>query len=359
MKIIYGHLFFVTVVLISCTNKTPKLVNERIFDAKTEIRKTNDFLKQYEVPSQFFIVSSDNSSQVKGKQGTIISVNPKNLETYNGRPIGKNIEIELKELTNQEQLLRTNAQTTSNGKLLVSGGAYYINMTSDGQQLNLKTGKSLSVVFPKIASNEMTLFYGEKDTLGQLNWLPTDQKLERKPNKRTNVVNDLRTDSINKIDDIFGYIDSEANTPPTPEEQRIEEEQKKNEALNDKVYKAIELKQFGWINCDRFYEVPNKTNLQFSFRQSDSIVSANVYLVFKDINSVMQCSYFSFNNNEYNRRFEDIPVGSKIQLIVFSIKNGKTYTHKSDLTIKPNQTVQLTLKETSQDKIGELFQSNL
>ena len=72
----------------------------------------------------------------------------------------------------------------------------------------------------------------------------------------------------------------------------------------------------------------------------------------------MQSSYISFDNKEYNSGFQNIPVGAKTQLIAFSIKNGKTYTHKSDLIIKANETVQLTLNETIQDQIGKLFQLN-
>lgn len=358
MKNILGLLILATFGLTSCNNNQSTSDSKPIPDVKTEIGKVNDFLKQYEEPSQIFKVSADKPTQVKGKQGTIISINPTDLLTENGQPVEKNIEVELKELTNQEQLLRTNAQTTSNGQLLVSGGAYFINMTSDGKQLKLKDGKSLSVEFPKITSNEMSLFYGQRDTLGQLNWQQAEQRFESKPNPVPASAPAPAAPAVSEMHALLGYIKSEGDRPLTKEEKKAIEEQKKNSALADKVYKAIEVKQFGWINCDRFYEVPNKTNLQFAFNDKDSIVSANVYLVFKDINSVMQSGYFSFNNKEYNSGFQNIPVGAKTQLIAFSIKNGKTYTYKSDLTIKPNETVQLPLNETSQDQVGKLFQSN-
>lgn len=358
MKNILGLLILVTFGLTSCNNNQATSDNKTTPDAKTEIGKVNDFLKQYEEPSQIFKVTGDKPTQVKGKQGTIIFINPTDLVTENGQPVGKNIEVELKELTNQEQLLRSNAQTTSNGKLLVSGGAYFINMTSDGQQLKLKDGKSLSVEFPKITTNEMSLFYGQRDTLGQLNWQQAKQKFESKPKEKVKSATQVDSTVISEIDALLGYIEHESNRQLTPEEKKEIEEQKKNSALSDKVYKAIELKQFGWINCDRFYDIPNKTNLQYAFSDKDSIVSANVYLVFKNINSVMQSCYFSFRDKEYNSSFDNIPVGAKTQIIAFSIKNGKTYSYKSDLTIKANETVQLTLKETSEDQIDKLFQSN-
>lgn len=366
MKNIFGLLLVATIALSSCNNNQTTSDNKTsdnnlIPDLKTEFAKVNEFLKQYEEPSQIFKVSADKPTKVTGKQGTIISINPADLVTESGQPIGKNIEVELKELTNQEQLLRTNAQTTSNGQLLVSGGAYFINITSDGQQLKLKDGKSLSVEFPKITSNEMSLFYGQRDTLGQLDWLQAEQKFESRPKQEIKTETALVEESNvvnNEIDSILDYVEQESKRPLTKEEKKAIEEQKKNSALADKLYKAVELKHFGWINCDRFYDVPNKTNLQYAFTNNESIVSANVYLVFKDINSIMQDGYFSFNDKEFNSGFQNIPIGAKTQLIAISIKDGKTYTYKSDLTIKANEKIQLTLKETNKDQVEKIFQMN-
>lgn len=355
MKNILGFLFITALLLTNCKNKMTS-ENKLIPDPKTEIGKVNDFMKQYEEPSQVFKVLANTKTQVIGKQGTIISVNPTSLVYENGQPLKGNVEmeVELKELKNQQQLLKTNAQTTSSGKLLVSGGAYFINMTSEGQQLKLKDGESLSVEFPKNTSAEMYLFYGQRDTLGQLNWVEAKQKFERKPKQKIKAV--VKSDSTSSgIESILGYIE-DGRRPLTTKEKKLIEDEKRNAALADKVYKMVELKQFGWINCDRFYDVPNKTNLQYSFNEKDNIVSANVYLVFKDINSVVQSQYFSFEGKEHNPGFQNIPLGAKTQLIAFSIKNGKTYTYKSSLTIKSNETVQLMLKETSQDQMVELFQ---
>jgi hypothetical protein len=204
----------------------------------------------------------------------------------------------------------------------------------------------------------MFLFYGQRDTLGQINWQQAEQKFESKPKEKVKNVVQADTLSVRRIYFLGRYIEYESDRPLTPEVKKEIEEQMKNSSLVDKVYKAVELKQFGWINIDRFYDIPNKTNLQYAFSDKDSIVSANIYLVFKDINSVMQSCYFSFRDKEFNSGFDNIPVGAKTQIIAFSIKNGKTYSYKSDLTIKANETVQLTLKETSQDQVEKLFQSN-
>jgi hypothetical protein len=400
MQNILGLLIIGTFGVVSCNRNQTTSENNSIpvektnigkinskADIRTEIGRINDFLKQFEERSQTFQVSVDEKyAQVKGKQGTIISINPADLIAENGRQIGKTIEIELKELTNQEQLLRASAQTTSNGQILVSGGAYFINITSNGQHLKLKEGKSLLVEFPKITSNKMSLFYGKRDTLEQLNWQQTKQKFESKTKQsyarpmpipwKSIIENDqllqkylfqLRDSSLLSSEEIrrikmrikdrqaFIYKNNIGDTSLT---KLVIEEQKKNAAIDYELYKAIEVKQLGWINCDRFYDFPNKTNLQYAFSDKDSVVSANVFLVFKDINSVMKCSYFSFENKKYNSVFQNIPVAAKTQIIAFSIKNNKIYTFKSDLTIKANDSVQLTLKETNQSEIGKLFELN-
>ena len=362
MKYFLGLVILSIFGLSSCKNNQSTEERKPTFDMKTEINIINNYLKQHEEVSQVFEVSSDKPTQVKGNAGTIISINPMDLVTETGHQVGKNIEIELKELTNQEQLLRTNAQTTANGKLLVSGGAYFINLKSDGKQLKLKDGKKLSVKFPKIATNEMSLFYGQRDTLGQLNWQQSEQKFKSNLIEKTKsekalvgtISDTFKTEG--EIDAILKYVEQEGSRPLTTEEKKTLEEEKKNQALAAKVYQSIDLKQFGWINCDRFYDITNITNLKYTFSIKDSIVSANVYLVFKNINSIMQSSYFSFGDILYNSGFENIPLGEKTQLIALSIKNGKTYSYKSELLIKSNETIQLKLKETSQDQLGKLFE---
>ncbi len=357
MNKLIGLLIISIFGLTSCDNKQTTSGSKNTTDTKIEIEKVNGSLKQYEEPSQLFKVSTDKATQVNGKQGTKISINPANLLTENGQPLGKSIEVELKELTNQEQLLRANAQTTSNGQLLVSGGAYYINLTSEGQQLKLKDGKTLSVEFPKLSTAKMSLFYGQRDSLGQLNWQQAKQMFESR-SKQKITSTETKDTSIGELDAILKYIESESKRPLTAEEKKQLEEQKKNNLVAENIYKAIQLNQFGWINCDRFYDIPNKTDLLFTFTDKDSIVSANIYLVFKDINSVMQTCYFNFADREFNSGFQNIPIGAKTQLIAFSIKNGKTYTYKSELTLKANETIQLTLKETEQSQVDKLFQIN-
>lgn len=340
-------------LLFSC--KDPKSTKENaeqvnLLDNKVDINKLNDALKKYDEPSQVIIVSTDKPSVITGRKGTKISINPNDLITESGKLLGQHIEVELKELTNQGQLLRTNAQTVSDGKLLISGGAYFIAMTSNGEQLKLKEGKTLSVQFPKLSDKEMSLFYGQRNDLGQINWKKATEtfKATKQTSNTQSVIDTIKTQRKSDIDAILDYVDS--SYKPTPEERRRNIQQRKNYILSQKIYNEIGITKLGWINCDRFLEVEDKTDLYASFNPKDSIKNANVYLVFKDINSVIQVLYYA----DKSPQFENMPVGYKARLIAYTVKDEKVFAYSNDFTITKGQKLTLDLKEISEKDFKKL-----
>ncbi len=350
----YLFVFFgaISLILISCNGNQKYVKENSILDIKSKIKEINDNLSIYEEPSQTFKIIGGKPTKIIGKLGTIITINPKDLVTEDGKLIGNNIELELKEMINQEQLLRTNAQTLSNGQLLISGGAYYINITSNGNQLKLKDGKNLSVEFPKITNDEMTLFFGNRDSLGQINWQQSVKNIKLKPKRKVKFVSkeEKLPMTINGV--VFGYV------KPTKQQRRVIDEQMKNLENEKSVYEAIQLNKLGWINCDRFASVKNKTKMTCIFNTKDRIETAKLYLVFKEINSVMSINYFLNENNEHPPCFDNIPVGEKVKLIAFYFKKGKTFSFKSDLTIAMTDTVNIIFKESNSDETSNIFALN-
>lgn len=314
------------VVLVSCeSNSTAVRVADSFFEAEgqQEIRNLNEHLRKYESPSQFYSISSENPAEVQGNKGTVISVNPADLETLSGHILGNEIKIELRELTDQAELLRTRAQTVSNSQLLVSGGAYYVAMTSNGENLKLKQGKTLKVVFPKYAKEEMALFYGQRDSLGLMNWKESNKLLS----------------SVARNSDIPEGLDFDT-------------------ALGDEleVYQAIGISSLGWINCDRFLEIEEKADLWVKVNATDSASAAKVFLVFKDINSVME-GYLCGTKSEGDSTlvFEGIPVGYKARLIAYTQRGGKEYAHVSDVVVGQSQVVGLQFKPVAEQELNLLF----
>ena len=343
-----SFILFISACFLICSCDNPKTTKESADQNNSEndkanITKFNDALKKYEEPSQIIKVSADKSSVVKGRKGTKLSVNPNDLVTESGKPLGQNIEVELKELTNQGQLLRTNTQTVSNGKILVSGGAYFIGMTSNGEKLRLKDGKTLDVQFPKLSDKEMALFYGERNDLGQMNWQKATETFKNSQEQPRPPTEGVKTVRKSDIDAILDYVDS-GDTATTQEERETM-------VKSQIVYDAIAIAKLGWINCDRFLEVENKADLYVSFNPEDSVKNANIFLVFKDINSVIQTCYYP----DKSPQFENMPIGYKARLIAYTVKHEKVFAYSTDLTITKGQKLTLSLKEISEKDFKKLI----
>jgi hypothetical protein len=129
--------------------------------------------------TQKFTVPGRKVSIVTASKGLRVTINPAALELEDGTPVEGKINVSIIELTTSSDLFKSNAATLSNGRLLASGGSYFIGMESNGQKIRLKKDCSLPVDFPVLAKEEMELFYGERDSLGSMNWVKANDKLEQ------------------------------------------------------------------------------------------------------------------------------------------------------------------------------------
>ena len=371
------------ITMIGCNNQdqNPKSDDSKPkIDSKQEIAKLNDFLKKFDEPFQIFKAPTDKPIKVTGKQGTVIHLNPSDLLTESGKQLGKEVEIELKELTNQQQLLRANAQTVSDGNLLVTGGAYYINVTSDGETVKLKEGKSYPVEFIKNSNDDMSLFYGQRDSMGAMNWKPANVKYESPApvvfqdtnsqkeveaifvsgnpyHKKTAVLKAIPKDisdseyrrNVEKVkaDNKQYAIDKEAEDKIKEAEKIAAQEREKEEKINrdayyarreaakltDKYYSPIELSRFGYINCDRMYKPEiAKTTVSYKIaNKTEKINYAKVVLIFKTIRAQIQTYYTVINDKITKDDFKNIPVGMNVRFFVVAYQHGKIFAQLTDI----------------------------
>ena len=308
----------------------------------------NDLLKKYEEPSQFFTVPPGKAATVIGKKGTKITFSPDDLVTESGKPITTDLKVELKELHNQGELFRTGAQTVSDGKLLVSGGAYYIAMSSGGEPVRLKEGKQLDVRFPRITKEAMNLFYGDRDASGLMNWKQAPGEFRvtavAKP-----VADTLRTAKANsEIDAIMDYADS--GYTQSPEGKKEYAERWKDYIIAEKLYDVMGVKQMGWINCDRFWNFKDIAELSIGFPLEDETKNAAIYLIFKDINSVMQ----AFADKK-GMLFSALPLGQQVKLVAFTVKDGNIRAYATELKIVKEEKITLDLKAMTEQDFKKLI----
>jgi hypothetical protein len=182
-----------SLVLFSCNNKK---TNNNISSFTASITRSDTIQVQADEPldigacntgfiadaTQHFTAPVNKIAVIIAKRGLKLTVNPAVLEKEDGSPVNGKINISIIELTNSDDLFKSNAATVSNGRLLSSGGSYYIGMECNGQQLRIKNGKTLQVNFPVLRKEEMELFYGERDADNNMNWrsagMPLQQQFE-------------------------------------------------------------------------------------------------------------------------------------------------------------------------------------
>lgn len=172
--------------------------------AKSELRETLSFETEL---TQSFEVSTDSIITITGEKGTRITINPDDLKFDSGKDFkGEDLTIELIELTDKQDLLLANAQTMSNGKWLISGGAFKIDIKTNTKSLSLKEGKAISTVFPKNTQEEnMRIFYGNRTENGYLNWNATEIELKNKEQfvifcKDTFMLDQIRTRAFGGVE---------------------------------------------------------------------------------------------------------------------------------------------------------------
>ncbi len=319
------------------------------------LREVDALLKSLTPPPQQLTTVSDRPTTVKGAKGTLIHIDPDNLETTDGTPMGDTITATLIDLTTPSDLMLYQAPTVSDGLLLVSGGAYFLNLTTDGTPLQLKTNRALAVEFPRYSRQKMDLFTGQRDSMGQLNWTPTSQKFQPKnlikPQQPAPQTNNTRRDDI---EDILSYINPEA-PKLTEAQKKAYETQIQQYYMARKTYQAVELSQLGWINCDRFYNNPAPKTTLHLLVNNDSITSARAYAIFKDFNGMMTTHYSRAYPDTMS--FEGLPVGQSLQVVALSAKGKTALMFEQEIQLQPYQMIKLDFKPKDQTAIKAFFQT--
>lgn len=346
MNRIITILTIATLLVTSCNQKTN-------IDIKDEIGKLNKLLENMDESSQFYIISPDSIVTITGEYGTRFIINPSDLITQSGGEINDSIKIELKELTNQYQMAMANAQTISNNRLLVSGGAYFLEITTQGEKVILKPKKKIKIRFPILSQENMSLFSGNRDSLGRLFWTQEDINLK---NERYILMKELDMLQFQLNNEMVGNRGIMGIGPMT-KLLKYKIDSLQSIIYGDRLYPEIEFGNLEWINCDRFLEIENKTNLMVNFLPSDKVKTANIYLIFRDINSVMQEYYFDENKKNTNITFNNIPVGANVKIISYTLKDNKIFTYSSNMIIKENETVSLPMNESNEKDFKNLFKS--
>ena len=182
------HLSFVlfSFIFFSCSNKKIKstapptsiLISDTLKIYSNDSSNLTHLNNTFETnATQTFTAPPHKICVVTAKKGLRVTVKPEALEKEDGTAVDGIITISIIELTTSEDLFKSNAATLSNGRLLASGGSYFIGMECNGQKLKIKERKNLNLEFPKLQDGDMELFYGNRNIEGSMNWIKAKQPL--------------------------------------------------------------------------------------------------------------------------------------------------------------------------------------
>ena len=206
-----------------------------------------------------------------------------------GQTISGFVKVELLLIKKKGDMIQLNRPTTSNGRLLISGGEVFVRLKQNGQDLQLAPNAKIQVRIPvdiPIAT-QMKLFFGDESNTERFNWLPN-------------------TDLVN-------------NTL----------------GITTQNYE-IQTNHLRWLNADYFYDTTGITQTTVTAILDPQFTNANTiaYAVLKDYRSVV-----GMYGDVSTRRLSSsrLPVGKDITVVVIS-KQGNDYfmDHKIVTTISPS-----------------------
>ena len=341
-----------------------------------QARSMNRYLAQFNSPVEYFTVEGQPVATVQGVKGTQLTIVPDDLETEDGAPATGKIAIALIELSTTADFVRNNAPTTADGRLLQSGGAYYINCSAGGKQLRLKQGRTMAACFPRLAQDKgMQLFYGSKDAAGAVNWKKTAASFTAKAagSKEDSLV--VRVPVYVRRDTVLADVTNEAGAAKTVKMESFKAFEPmgmkvvdgrvllvgKTNKLdtqytvrkmgtqfegNNSVYEVMQLTRLEWINCDRYPAVPLTAGLTFGLPAMEDSAYVTAFIIFPRFNSVAQeHMLLGHGHSSYSRT--GLPGNEPVKIIAVSIKDGQVRACMQLLTLQASSHVQLDLKSVS------------
>lgn len=226
---------------------------------------------------------------------------PGNCLAINGVAVTGSVDLEFLEIYDRGDMLSTNSTTVGmfpagGSELLVSGGMFFINITQNGQQVDLVCEGNITVPTDLTGGTDAAMrpFDGSVNAQGDLEWLETQAELFITPSP---------------TGDIYNTFFSE----------------------------------FGWFNCDRFYNAPDpKTEIMIAIPQEFSQENSNVYLALQGEPNSLAYLYGEF------------PVGLAAHIIFVSEEEGNYRYAIRTLDLEANQQVIFTLQETTVATLEEI-----
>jgi len=141
---------------------------------QTEEKNTTslkDIFKQLEKPSSVYTIPANKDTVLICAGKTILKIKANSfVNEKTGNPVTGTVSVLVNEYYTIEDILSANLSTSSNGKLLETGGMIYIAASSNGENCILKKGEKIDIGFAsQIEKEKLQLFSGGWNK-NEINW---------------------------------------------------------------------------------------------------------------------------------------------------------------------------------------------
>ncbi len=141
-------------------------------DLITEKFSLDDPFIESIVESQYFEINTSEDNVIEGDAGTTIVIQKGSFQDENGKEVEGAVKIELAEALSVSDMILSNLTTTSNGKMLETGGMIYFQATQNGKQVYINEQRPLYIEIPTQDKKPgMSVYEGQRDENGNMNWI--------------------------------------------------------------------------------------------------------------------------------------------------------------------------------------------
>lgn len=277
-----------------------------------QISNTRDFIEKAGPQVQSFTFSTADLPKTITLKGGVKITFPAGAFTKNGVEVTGNLMVEAMEMLKRSQLVLGGVNTNHiSGMPLQSDGSFFLDVKSGGQSVDAALKVPIRIEMPTERDGFTQLWVGADTVQGdQFAW----------QNPRQGAQREVKAEDMAFVFD-FGEL--------------------------------------GWVNCDIFWSMSNpKTTVKVSVPNNPGTMAnframsgeTYVFFIAKGDNVVAQL-YTPDGENQVKSYDNVMPVGAEGRLIAFSIKDGKFYFAKQDITISEDQVEALTLAETTESAV--------
>lgn len=367
---------------------------EKIIEGNQDIIFT-EIYGDSQIQSQFFEIDSNRDTTLIGQYGTRIRIYKNSFESTNDTiSIQPKIQIEVKEAFQSIDFVLGNLTTTSNGKLLESGGMIFINAKSNGEEIQLKEDSEIGVIVPtEELDKNMMIFSGVRDS-SKIDWKQPESILNQQiktleesyitityqyVGDLENInVRDWLWESDRKIGDkkIFNGIPVEViaitrNTVALKESgnglfiPEVITKKGQNGFVEDfNTNYIFRLRKLGWSNIDKFFNDPEAEEVQMiaNVNNQDKFGYVFTSLILPERNMFIPGyqkidNTFGFSHNDSEQLI--LPIGTEGILMATAYKDEKPYFNLKKFTIGKELNLTFDLLETTKEKLKKSLEESI